>query len=159
MRPITRLTLLLVAVTPLAVAGGPVYRWVDTDGSVQYSERPPPGVKAEVVPLHHAPASTDQSAQDLKRAREKAGLGTPAGQGAPPASATVPPTQEQQAARDQQRAENCRIAQENLRVLEASRRVIARDAQGNEIRLDDTQRQARLEETRQQIDKFCGPGR
>ncbi|MCU0937517.1 MAG: DUF4124 domain-containing protein [Gammaproteobacteria bacterium] len=145
----------LLASVPAVSAAGQVYRWVDADGTVQYSERPPVGVRAEPIPLHYAPASRDQAADELKRLRERSGLGgAPA---APPAPAQGQPSPEQRAEQDRQRAENCRTAQENLRVLETTQRVMAKDAQGNEVRLDDSQKQARLEETRRQIEKFCGP--
>jgi hypothetical protein len=145
----------LIATAPAAWAAGQVYRWVDADGSVQYSERPPVGVRAEPIPLHYAPASRDQAADELKRLRERSGLGgaTPA----PAAPAQGQPSPEQRAEQDRQRAENCRTARENLRVLETTQRVMAKDAQGNDVRLDDSQKQARLEETRRQIEKFCGP--
>lgn len=160
MRAYTHLVLALLAVTPLGVTAGQVYRSVAPDGSVQYSERPPPGANAEVVPLPHAaPMSPAQSADELKRLREKAGLGAAGGQPAAAAPAVAPPTPEQQAERERQRAENCRTAQENARVLETAQRVMGKDAQGNEVRLDDTQKQARLEETRRQIEQFCGPGK
>ena len=147
----------VLAVAPNLVTAGQVYRWVDADGSVQYSERPPAGVRAEPIPLHYAPASRDQGAEELKRLRERSGLG---GAAAPAATPTQgQPTAEQRAEQDRQRAENCRTAQENLRVLETAQRVMAKDAQGNDVRLDDTQKQARLEETRRQIEKFCGPSR
>lgn len=148
---------LVLAVAPTFATAGQVYRWLDADGSVQYSERPPVGVRAEPVPLHYAPAGKDQAADELKRLRERSGLG-----GATPPAATPTqgqPTAEQRAEQERQRAENCRTAQENLRVLETAQRVMAKDAQGNDVRLDDAQKQARLEETRRQIEKFCGPSR
>ncbi len=147
---------LVLAAAPALATAAQVYRWVDADGTVQYSERPPSGVRAEPVPLHYAPASRDQAADELKRLRERSGLG---GASAPATPAQGQPTPEQRAEQDRQRAENCRTAQENQRVLETAQRVMAKDAQGNDVRLDDAQKQARLEETRRQIEKFCGPSR
>ena len=42
-------------------------------------------------------------------------------------------------------------------MLETAQRVWSKDAQGNDVRLDDDQKQARLEETRRQIQQYCGP--
>lgn len=60
------LSLLLAAV---AVAGGPTYRWVDTDG-VHYSDQPHPG--AEQITLSKAPTySSGYTAPSVSRAGSK----------------------------------------------------------------------------------------
>lgn len=154
MKGIGRVLVLTVAATaPALTAAAQVYRWVDSAGTVQYSERVPAGVHAEPVPLHYAPASQNQASEELKRLRERSGLG---GASAPPGVPTQP-SADRKAEQERQQAENCRVARENLRVLETAQRVWSKDAQGNDVRLDDDQKQARLEETRRQVQQYCGP--
>jgi hypothetical protein len=153
MRP-SHLLAVLLATLSAGAFGGQIYRWVGPDGIVHFSEHPPPGVGAEPVSIRSGGTSPEQAAGELKRLREKAGLGEP---GTPAAAAPAgAPTPEQQAAAERQREENCRNAQENLRVLETSQRVMTKDAEGNLVRLDDDQKQARLAETRRQIEQNCG---
>jgi hypothetical protein len=154
-RPTRPALVVLLAALALPAAAGQVYRWVGPDVVVQYSAQPPRGVPAEPVSVQRGSVSPEEASTELQRLRERAGLGeAPAAAGAP-----VPPrpTAEQQAQREQARAENCRIARENLRVLESARRVMAPNDQGEPVRLDDEQRQARLEETRRQIEQYCNP--
>jgi hypothetical protein len=158
MTTFTALIALALAATPLLAPAQQVYRWVGPDGVVQYSEHPPAGIDAEPVSVRTGPMAGGNA---------DAAPGTTAGPPASPQPASPPqaappppqPSPEQQAERERQRAENCRLAKENLRVLETARRVMGQDPQGNPIRLDDDQRQARLAETRQQIEKYCEPER
>lgn len=156
MKEIGRVLVLTVAATaPALTAAAQIYRWVDNSGIVQYSERVPAGVHAEPVPLRYAPARQTQASEELTRLRERSGLG---GTSAPPGVPTqTQASADREAEQERQRAENCRVAQENLRVLETAQRVWSKDAQGNDVRLDDDQKQARLEETRRQIQQYCGP--
>ena len=154
MKRIGRIVVLTVLATaPALTAAAQVYRWVDSAGTVQYSERVPVGVRAEPVPLHYAPASQGQAGEELKRLRERSGLGA----ASTPPAAPPQPSADRKAEQERQQAENCRVARENLRVLETAQRDWSKDAQGNDVRLDDDQKQARLEETRRQIQQYCGP--
>jgi|SRR5882724_1825184 len=67
-----RLLLFAALVAWSSMAGAVVYKWVDAQGKVQYGDRPPDGVHAEVVELlgtHVArsaqPAKVSESAQTL----------------------------------------------------------------------------------------------
>ena len=55
-----RLLLFAALVAWSGVAGAVVYKWVDAQGKVQYGDRPPDGVHAEVVEMlgNHAARST-----------------------------------------------------------------------------------------------------
>src|ERR1700676_3689623 len=55
-----RLLLFAALVAWSSMAGAVVYRWVDAQGKVQYGDRPPDGVHAEVVEMlgNHAARST-----------------------------------------------------------------------------------------------------
>src|ERR1700704_1322726 len=56
-----RLLLFAALIAWSGMAGAVVYKWVDAQGKVQYGDRPPDGVHAEVVELlgtHVAPGAT-----------------------------------------------------------------------------------------------------
>jgi hypothetical protein len=147
----------LLCTSPLPATAGQVYRWLDENGQVQFTERaPPPGVEAQAVPVRPTGPTPAQSAEELQRLRERARLG--ASGEAPDDAGAAEPTPEQKAQREQQRLKNCQTAQENLRVLEQSRRVMVKDDDGNLQPLDDEQRQAKLDETRRHIEEFCEAG-
>ena len=57
------LSLLACALCALTIGAAEVYRWVDADGKVHFSDAPPPGVVAEKLALKSAP--TDPAAIDL----------------------------------------------------------------------------------------------
>ena len=67
-----RLLLFAALVTWSGMAGAVVYKWVDAQGKLQYGDRPPDGVHAEVVELlgthvaRAAPAKPSESAPSLK---------------------------------------------------------------------------------------------
>jgi hypothetical protein len=67
-----RLLLFAALVAWSSMAGAVVYRWVDAQGKVQYGDRPPDGVHAEVVELlgthvaHGASARASESAPAFK---------------------------------------------------------------------------------------------
>ena len=67
-----RLLLFAALVAWSGMAGAVVYKWVDAQGKVQYGDRPPDGVHAEVVELlgthvaRTAPAKPSESAPSLK---------------------------------------------------------------------------------------------
>src|ERR1700720_4232659 len=76
-----RLLLFAALVAWSGMAGAVVYRWVDAQGKVQYGDRPPDGVHAEVVELlgtHVAPgASAGAPPPDLLGVARRATRGLP----------------------------------------------------------------------------------
>jgi hypothetical protein len=69
-----RLLLFAALLAWSGMAGAVIYKWVDAQGKLQYGDRPPDGVHAEVVELlgthvaRGAPAKTPESAPILKTA-------------------------------------------------------------------------------------------
>ena len=141
--------LVLMTMTPMQASMARIYKWVDAQGNVQYSEQRPPGVKTEELSIKTAPADT----QELDRLKEQAGFTTKEGAKTP--EEALAPTGQDKAQMEKDRQENCRVARENLRVLETSRRVASKDEHGNYVRLDDNQRQAQMEAARKQIEQYC----
>ncbi len=136
----------------LGVAHADVYRWVDNQGGVHYTETPPPvgnldrGVK---VRTYGAPTggteqgnARSQAIQDQLKAiqdqRQKA--------------AEEQSKQETETAR---RTGNCQAARDNLAKLEirTNRRLV--DKEGNVTTLSEQDRLKRIEEARKQIADNC----
>jgi Domain of unknown function (DUF4124) len=127
------------------VAGAVVYKWVDAKGEVQYGDRPPDGVHAEVVEL----------------------LGTHAAR--QPASETAPvktanqPTQEDAAATkkavdsdvEQARAKQCADAQDRYKKLIDGRHIYKTGPNGERQYLTSDELDAQRLSAKQDVDASC----
>jgi hypothetical protein len=147
-RPLVAISLALcLAALP---ASAQMYKWVDSNGKVQYSDKPPPSnVKTEKLrapapaPATSAPAAGDTKDGTPKDA-VKAGPKTPAEQEQAfrkrqldAAKAQEEEGKKQAEARD--RAENCRRAKAALANLQIGGRQIRIDDKGERVYLDDQQ--------------------
>jgi len=134
-------------------ASAQLYKWVDADGKVHYSDKAPPAnakqekklnIRNEPAP---APATAEQAApaksyvdQDLEYRKRKV---------------------EQEEARKKSEAEaeterqNCARAQEKLRLYEEAGRVYRMDEQGERQYLSDEGREQGLAEAREEVAKYC----
>ena len=151
------LPVLLVLASASAFAA--VSKWVDAEGRVHYSDKPPPGMNAEIL----RPASEPDNTRVTSGV---AGASTPAtpktiaereaelkkAQQAKQAEAEK--TAKKQAA-DETRKANCDTAQQNLRTLQEGIRMIEVNANGERSYLDDKQRQQRIEKAQQDISNLC----
>jgi len=142
-RPLLFLALCLAA-SPLFAA---TYKWVDENGTVVYSQNPPPvGVPYETIDTgHRSPSSTPprkpshsflEQVEKEKRTQEA----------------------DQKAQGEYQkdlelRKKNCKAARHNLRVYTVHKRIQQED--GSVIRLDDNERQRKIEEAKKAIKEFC----
>lgn len=134
-------------------ASAQLYKWVDKDGTVHYSDKPPPASAKQEKKLNirndPAPATTgaEQAApaksyveQDLEYRKRKV---------------------EQEEARKKADAEaeterqNCARAQEKLRLYEEAGRVYRIDEGGERQYLSDEGRDQGLAEAREEVAKHC----
>lgn len=140
--------LLLLLSLPVMAA---MYKYVDADGQVVYSQFPPPGeVETDVVqppppPPSSAAASRKQLIDSLVENAEKR------------QEAAKTDAQPEKAARDadEVRKQNCLAARKNLENLTANdqRRLV--NEKGNEISLDETRRARLVRQAQQRIQKEC----
>lgn len=138
--------------TALACApasAGKLYKWVDEDGNVTYSQQKPPGTEASEIELkgYHAPdaaAARDSATQ----AREKADAAREDREFAAGEA-------EAQRERSERLRKNCEIARQNLRILQNSARVQDKDQEGNPYFLDASQIEARTAKAKKQVEDFC----
>ncbi len=137
-----------------------VYRWVDKDGKVQYSDQPPPPGASKADPkkvsegsaANAGPAGTanpqksiaDQAKDFDKRRKDQAKKG------------------DEQAKKDEEAkkladiaAENCAQAREMIRNLESGRPIARANESGESYILSDEQRQNDLNRARDLAGKNC----
>ncbi|NIR30766.1 MAG: DUF4124 domain-containing protein [Gammaproteobacteria bacterium] len=132
-------TLLAVALAAPSSALARVYKWVDDEGNVQYSQSPPSDRPAETIETRVPTRPSTDEGNEGKEPDAEAGDGA------------------EQVAMDRQaqKQRNCEIARENAKLLEAGVRVQVRDGEGNPQMLDEEQMAQKLEESRRQIELFC----
>jgi hypothetical protein len=143
----TRLIALCLAAIALAPAArAEVYRWVDDQGRVHYSQVPPAGREAQ--PLTPPPPPQAAPNQDaMNRALDQYNKDQPQRREAA----------EQAAAQQAQREAECRQAREQLAFMDTmtARRLQTTDEQGNVARVTEDQFQQRRAELLQVIDQRC----
>ncbi len=155
-----RVLIVGLMLTCAAGASAQLYRWVDSDGKVRYSDTPPTGVKATTLkppPDFSAPPSAagDAAAKDAKK-----GPLTPAEQEADfrkrQLGAQKAREKEDQAGRDAQaKQDNCARAQETLSGLESGQRIARTNASGERYYVEDDQRAAETQKARQSVNSWC----
>lgn len=142
------LTLALFA-APFASQATGVYKWVDAEGVAHFSQARPPGHQAEMLDVKVTPATPAPTSEATTQGKEQAAPEENKAEGR-----TKPPA-EQQARVDKVREENCRKAKRNLHTLQTFPVITSVDESGNPVRLDDAQKQAKIESTQKLIDEYC----
>lgn len=136
------LFLMLAMASPSVLAA--TYKYQDETGNTVYSQNPPENTDTpyEVlgdIPSHAQPSHT------------------------PPAETRAPATQpdeepneainQQLEQAEQTRQENCEAAKKNLEIYTVYRRI--RNEDGEVVRIDDNERQQKIDEAKQAIQDFC----
>ncbi|MEZ5558254.1 MAG: DUF4124 domain-containing protein [Pseudomonadales bacterium] len=148
---------LLLCCLPLLM-GAQVYRWIDENGVVNYTQLKPEGVESELV------------SSDSGRAVTSAARSTPAAAGASPADGGEPSLSDRQQAmlRDLQaaeqarkeefervRADNCQRARDVLSRLSERGRIRVRGEDGQERMMTEEERQQRIDEAQRGVAANC----
>ncbi len=121
------------------------YKWVDEDGTTQYTAMPPPiGIPYETLgapppPTEDPKAAMQKLTDKLKESDDKA--------------AEAKTAQEEQ----ESNAKNCELSKKNLKILEGKKDVVGLDKDGKKYILNPEQREANLKQARKAIDYFCNP--
>jgi len=149
-----------------AVASAQLYRWVDSDGRVHYTNTAPPaGAKSRTLaaPANApvSPATPGESAPDAAAKDASKGPLTPAEQEQAFRKRqleTQKAAEKAEAERKESaaKADNCERAREYLRTLESGQRVSRTNAQGEREFLDDAVRARETESARQAVTDWCG---
>lgn len=140
----------LVGMLAAAGALAEVYKSVDADGNVVFSQKPPPGVKAETVkPRYTRPPGAAKSA----------GTGAQSKPSAPPATVIVPADGKQKLSPEQLaiKAKNCENARSQIKQLTAPRanRLQYRDDKGELAFYTEDQRNEGIQAAEKAAKEFC----
>jgi hypothetical protein len=129
----------LLCVCAFAASAGQVYKWIDANGRVHYSDTPRPGwtrvdVRTggglqSVTAAPEAAAETDVAGSDAEESPERARL----------------------------RAEECQKRRDQLETYRTSTQIIERDNLGNERTYTEEQRLQLIEQTQRQVNELCAP--
>ena len=125
-----------------------LYKWVDEQGNVSYSERRPANRESETIRLRGATLDSTGAQEKLDQLNDRAD-GQRKDREFAENSATAT------ADRDERMANNCKIAQENMRILRTTSRIKDKNADGEAYFLDEAGIQAKMAQTQSQIDSNC----
>ncbi len=145
------LAVLLLA-APVTIAAQEMYRWVDANGEVHYSDQPPPPEVKEYRSMTRsgttAGASFEAESGDESLAEREAEFQRRKAQEA-----------EEEARAEQvqaERARNCELARGQYNTISAGGRISRRDAANEVIFLTDEQIAAETEQAQAEMEKWCG---
>ena len=140
--------LLLATASAIATEDKEIYRWVDEEGVVHYSYRPPMERKYAVTAIRQSAASAPVARQAAPE--QVTALDVSPG--------TRPQNRDASEMTPERLAELCRQASENIERIEPSNRVLVRGADGEIRRLDDDERLRWLEDSRRFLRENCDNG-
>ena len=147
----SRLSACLLVISLILLASGAyadteVYRWVDSQGGVHFSDTPPAGNASKIV-VRTPPPQPVPEAETVKVAADN--------QSTAPNDEQVKATQLEAAAVEKVRLENCQRARGNLLKLETSRKIYDPLPDGERHYLDDSEVEARKAEAQAYIQRWC----
>lgn len=132
-----------------ATASAQVYRWVDKDGKVHYSDQKPPGASADELAIQSQPS--DPEAAEKAMAELKA-----QNQGLDEADAQRKADAADAARAKQQKQKLCDAARADLGLLMAANRYFTVDSKGERVYDSDAQLEARRAQARARVAENCG---
>jgi hypothetical protein len=141
-----RILVLACALAASTAAFGQLYKWVDKDGKVTYSDQPPPAQQSKQLNLNTGVASPPtRSAIERDKEIEK-------GRVEAREKAKVASEKERKSEIDQQ---NCKAARAYLKTVESGVRVSTVDDKGEQVILDDEQIAAERVKAQKAVDEAC----
>lgn len=141
---IASLFLLLPLQPPLAA----MYKWVDEEGNISYSDQPPPDADSQEIEKKSYGISDEESQDQLETLDEKANA-------AKQERDIKAEVAGQQTQRNETIKKNCEIARSNLELLTSQSRVTLKDDDGNDYFLTDEDKQSKTLDARANVDRYC----
>jgi len=130
----------LATASAAAMADGKIYRWVDKNGRVHYTDSPTSTSQEVAAP--NVPMIGDSENPGEQRPEN-------ASDGAPPRAAPS-------SAKGDPNSEACKQARDNLASYQKAARIVQTDASGKETEVDDDQRIKLIERTQGEVKSLCG---
>ena len=152
-----RITGVVIGFWVLSVpAAESIYKWVDEDGSVHFSDHPPPEVdKSEKLRIESA--SNDEVVRDAQEKRDslKTKQQTSHDQRSAAREQTRLQTESEQVQRDDRRR-RCTKAHEEIQSLDHHMPIYYVDETGNRVFLDDERRADLIAFYHREVEMYCG---
>ena len=142
------IALLTAVCAALPAQAAKLYKWVDDQGNVTYSERRPTNRESETIQLRGATLDSSGAQEKLDPLNDRANAQQKDREFAENSTSAT-------AERSERMANNCKIARENLRILQTTSRIQDKDADGEAYFLDETGIQAKMADTQRQIENNC----
>jgi hypothetical protein len=142
--------LLLVAcgLLALSASASDIYRWVDKDGKVHFTDSPPPGIEAEKLAIKNEP--TDPAAVELadstREVRENR---------AEADAVVAQNSAKEAAAKAEAKAEACAASRKRYEDIQYSRKFASKDAAGKEVWLSGADADELKKKAKADVDEKC----
>ncbi len=150
-----RLLLFAALIAWSGMAGAVVYKWVDAQGKLQYGDRPPDGVHAELVEF----LGSNPGHVTTARASDSAPAGQPAQPArAPSANQSAEDTSDKKAIEadvEQTRQKQCADAQDRYKKMIEGRRLFKAGANGEREYLTSDQIDTERLNAKRDVDTIC----
>lgn len=143
-----RVVLVLLIIFSAASVEAQVYRWVDKDGKVHYSDKKPKDAASEELAIQSQ--ASDPEAAEKAMAELKA-----QNQGLDEADAQRKHDAAKQAQAKQQREAQCKAAQSEVQLLTSVNRYYTIDHKGDRVYDDDAKLEARRSAARARAAQLC----
>ena len=144
------ISLMIAGTASMAGSTDKIYKWVDQNGAIQYTQFPPPAGN-EVLEVRNAPPPADDPAAERARIQQETEALDERMEERKEAAAKA----EQRAKNRKIRQENCAIARKNLAELEQGGIKRYRLSDGTVLRLTEEDRQKRIADTEAEIAENC----
>lgn len=139
--------IVLVLLVPPCV-DAQVYRWVDEEGRVHYSDQRPPGREVDDIPIQTRRTDPAEVQREGEARRERL-------DGASERRATASESAAREAEHRASRERGCTAARARLENLQNARRLWREDGQGGRQHLDEGARERELQDARAMVAEWC----
>lgn len=147
------LVFLSLLAAPL-LAHAELYKWVDSNGKVQYSDQPPAGTNAKTIGHGKGKAAEAPAAQNKATPKSLADKELEFNKRRQEAKESAA-KKEKEAAAAQEKQENCTRARAALTSLQEGGRVSSTNEKGERVILDDNARQRETARAQKDVDSWC----
>lgn len=159
LRIVSSIVLVLLATTS-AYCG--VYKWIDPDGTVHYSDQPPQGAVQEQTLGIKSGTSGSEAPGTEKAAPKSAGPKTYIEEGAEFRKRQVEAEakrakEEKVLAEAKEAQQNCERARSSLQSMQTGQRVTVYNEKGERAYLDDNAREQEIANSQKAVDFWCNP--
>ena len=128
--------------------GTGIYKWVDEQGNVQYTQTPPPDKPATRFETRPEPVDSEGALEKLEQQKDKSDAFFKERD-------TQAKEQEKAGQEAAKLSEQCARARENLKQLETTNRLFRPNEAGDRVKMTEEDRQAGIATAKSQIEEFC----